>query len=123
MAKILLIDDDADLAETLKEVFEFEKHSVDCAETAEAALELLRLQKYDLVLCDWQLPDMDGVDICKQFRSAGGSTRILMLSGVRDAESRALAQQHGANDFLTKPFTVDDLLMRVKQNLQCVVPD
>ena len=123
MARILLIDDDADLAETLKEVFEFEKHSVDCAETAQMALQLLGEQNYDLVLCDWQMPDMDGVDICKQFRSSGGSSRILMLSGVRDADSRALALANGADDFLTKPFTVDDLLARVKHNLQCVARD
>ncbi|HEY9791268.1 MAG TPA: response regulator transcription factor [Candidatus Obscuribacterales bacterium] len=113
MAHVLLVDDDGDLAETLKEVFELESHSCDCVETAEQALERLSKTAYDLVLLDWQLPDMDGLEVCRRYRAAGGKDRIVMLTGMRDAQSRQAGRQAGADDFLTKPFTVDQLLERM----------
>jgi DNA-binding response OmpR family regulator len=118
MAHVLLVDDDEDLAETLREVFELESHSCDCVETAQQALQHLSKRSYNLILLDWQLPDMDGQEVCRQYRASGGKDRIIMLTGMRDAESRQAGRQAGADDFLTKPFTVDQLLERMAAHLE-----
>ena len=117
MAKLLLVDDDIELREALTEVFELEKHDIDCVETGKDALSYLSNGHYDLILLDWQLPDMDGLAVLRQYRLSGGKDRIIMLSGMRDAESRAQGRDAGADDFLTKPFTLDQLLSRVAQLL------
>jgi OmpR-family two-component system manganese-sensing response regulator len=117
MARVLIVDDDPDLVETLSEVFECENHQSDCAETGKQALELLSAGRYDLVLLDWQLPDMDGLQVCRQYRKSGGSDRIIMLTGMRDAQSRVDGSAAGADDFLTKPFTVEQLLECMAANL------
>jgi DNA-binding response OmpR family regulator len=117
MAQVLIVDDDDDLVETLSEVFELEQHRSHCAQTAKEALDLLASNRYDLILLDWQLPDMDGLDVCRLYRKGGGADRVIMLTGMRDAQSRAAGSAAGADDFLTKPFTVEQLLERMAANL------
>jgi DNA-binding response OmpR family regulator len=114
MARILLVDDDEDLAETLAELFSMLDHEVEVVGNGGAALEKMRGAPFDLILLDWQLPDMTGVDVCRQYRQTGGKTRILMLSGMRDNAAQEAGKAAGVDDFLTKPFTVDQLTDRVQ---------
>ena len=118
MPNVLLIDDDTELASALKEVLELQGFSVITAETGSQGLASLQSEKFDLILLDWQLPDMQGVDVARRYRHAGGCGRILMLTGMRDAAARQAGKDAGADDFLTKPFTIDQLLARVADNLK-----
>lgn len=117
MAKILLVDDDADLAETLADLISMLDHEVEVVGEGGAALQKLNSVQYDLILLDWQLPDMTGVDVCSQYRAAGGKGRVLMLTGMRDTASREAGKAAGADDFLTKPFTVDQISERLEAML------
>lgn len=114
MAKILLVDDDEDLAQTLSDVFEMMDHEVLVVTEGNAALGLMNSDSFDLVLLDWQLPDMHGVDVCKQYRQNGGTSKILMLTGMRDNASKEAGKAAGADDFLTKPFSLDQLTERLE---------
>lgn len=117
MAKLLLVDDDADLAETLADLFSMLDHEVQVVGEGAPALELMKGGQFDLILLDWQLPDMQGIDVCKQYRDGGGQTRILMLTGMRDSASRDAGKAAGADDFLIKPFTVDQITARLEAML------
>lgn len=113
MRSVLIVDDDDELAETLQEFLELQEFSVLRVSKASVALHTLSQRQFDLMLLDWQLDDMPGIDLLKQYRQAGGNARVLMLTGMRDAQSRQLGTEAGADDFLTKPFTVDQLLERL----------
>lgn len=117
MAKLLLVDDDADLAETLADLFSMLDHEVHVFGEGGPALEAMNAGQFDLILLDWQLPDMQGVDVCKRYRDAGGQSRILMLTGMRDAASRDAGRAAGADDFLIKPFTLDQITQRLEAML------
>jgi two-component system response regulator MprA len=117
MPKFLLVDDDEDLLETLKEWFEMEGHDVETASTGQVALEKMKQGPHDLIILDWQLPEMEGVEVCRAYRAAGGRDRVLMLTGKRDASSAAAGKDAGASDFLPKPFTLDQLMERVQSML------
>jgi DNA-binding response OmpR family regulator len=119
MATLLLIDDDADLSETLKDLFEMFDHEVDVAADGSGALALLSGDReYDLIMLDWQLPDMSGIDVCKKYRDSNGQAPVLLLTGMRDADSLAIAENAGANAVLTKPFSVDQVVAKVESILQ-----
>jgi DNA-binding response OmpR family regulator len=117
MAQLLLVDDDEDFSGTLQELFEMQDHVVVAVDNGTDALAKLQSGRFDLVLLDWQLPDMSGVDVCKQYRAAGGGDPILMLTGMRDTRARDESRQAGASGIMTKPFTVDELLLRVRAML------
>lgn len=114
MPTILLVDDDEDLSEMLKDVLEIQGHTVILELTGVGALSQLRGQNFELILLDWQLPDMSGLDVCKQYRASGGKATILMLTGMRDQTSRDECLKAGANAVLTKPFSLDQLLPAVQ---------
>lgn len=114
MAKILLVDDDEDLAETLADVMQILEHEVTVLSEGKPALEKMQSDGFDLILLDWQLPDMTGIDVCRQYREGGGSAQVLMLTGMRDAASREAGKAAGATDFLTKPFSIDQLTERLQ---------
>lgn len=120
MAKVLLIEDDESLAETVRQWLIFEKHLVESASTGYDAVEQLRFGTFDIVLMDWQLPEMTGIEICKQYRAAGGSTPIMMLSGNDSAAERQQGLDAGANDYLRKPFKLKDLSERMLKLLNAV---
>lgn len=112
-----MVEDDQDLSDTLKDWLECMSHSVDTAFTGPEALERMRAGRYDVILMDWQLPDMLGVNVVKEYRSGGGADTVLMLTGQRDLNARKAGLEAGANDFLPKPFTLDQLLKRLQEML------
>ena len=115
MASLLIVDDDCDLTDALKDLFEMQGHCAAVAATGAEALHLMTAENFDLILLDWQLPDMDGIAVCTQYRQCGGLSQVLMLTGMRDGESRQAGKSAGADDFLTKPFTVDQLLKCIER--------
>src|SRR5262245_38465995 len=117
MAKILLVEDDPCLAETVGQWLMFEQHIVETALSGSEAIEQLRFDTFDIIVMDWHIPDYTGVEVCKMFRSAGGTTPILMLSGSDSGSERQQGLAAGANDFLKKPFQLKELSARLQKLL------
>lgn len=118
-AAILVIEDEAPLAETLKEILEGEGHVVRVAGTAAAAREAIDAGRPDLILMDLVLPDADGLILCAEIKSKA-AIPILVCSGTVRKRDSVLALKLGADDFIAKPFDVDELLSRVGAALRRV---
>jgi DNA-binding response OmpR family regulator len=114
MAKILLIEDDKSVAQSLSQWLTSNNHTVELALTGIAAEELLQAFKYDVVIVDWGLPDKSGIDICREFRAAGGKTPILMMTARSQTEDKEMGLDSGADDYLTKPVDVRELSARIR---------
>lgn len=118
MAKILLVEDDADLTEVLRFTLSNKGHSVKTLSGGKDALLLLRAYKYDLIILDWMMPDVSGIDVLKGFRENGGKTPVLMLTAKTTVDDKEKALDLGADDYLTKPFHSRELLARVRALLR-----
>lgn len=118
MAKLLMIEDDIELATKVRDWLQFEKFTVDVAHNGADANHFLAAYEYDLVILDWQLPDITGIEICKSFRAKGGTTPILFLTGRDAIENKEQGLDAGADDYLTKPFHVKELTARLRALLR-----
>jgi two-component system, OmpR family, manganese sensing response regulator len=118
MAKILLVEDEADLSGPISDTLTREKHVVEVIANGDEALECLRLYQYDLIILDWMLPGASGLDICRKFRSNKGTTPILMLTARAALEDKEAGLDCGADDYLTKPFHLRELVARVRAILR-----
>lgn len=118
MAKILLVEDDYELADRIVDWLEMENHTIELAHSGEDALQLLGNFSYDLVILDWGLPGINGIETCKTYRGRGGLAHVLFLTGRDDVESKAIGLDCGADDYLTKPFDVRELSARVRAMLR-----
>jgi two-component system response regulator MprA len=117
-ARVLVVDDDPELREFLLGELAAEGYSGAAAANGQAALLALRQQEWDLVLLDWGLPDFSGVEVCERLRSSGSTTPVLMLTAHDDVPERVRALDAGADDYLTKPFSIAELLARVRAQLR-----
>lgn len=116
--KILIIEDDPGILLSLKDEFESEGYTVYSAEDGEKGLEIARQQRPDLIILDIMLPVLDGYEVCKRLRMEGDTTPIIMLT-VKDKEiDRVLGLELGADDYVTKPFSLRELMARVKAVLR-----
>lgn len=125
MSKILLAEDDAMVAESVADALLLEKFTVEVVDCGQEAADRLRLYDYDLAILDWGLPKKDGIDILKEYRAAGGAVPILILTGKGDVEYRIEGLESGADDYLPKPFSMKELLARIRSLLrrpQSVLP-
>lgn len=118
MAKILLVEDDAPLASKLKEWFAQEGHLLEIAATGEDALQLFSSFQYEVLLLDWTLPGISGLDVCKSYRKSGGLANIIFLTGRGDITDKEEALNYGADDYVTKPFDIRELAARVRSVLR-----
>lgn len=118
MSKLLLVEDDADFLDRLEEYLKSQRYTVDSAATGDAGLEKLKFFQYDVIVLDWNLPGINGVDLLKEFRAMGGKTPVLMLTGRDQVADKALGLDSGADDYLTKPFGVGELLARMRAVLR-----
>ncbi len=113
--RILLVDDEDHLAAGLKLNFELEGYAVDIAATTrEAARLLVRPDAFAAIVLDVMLPDLDGFTLCQRLRDSGNYTPVIMLTARADPEDRVRGLEAGADDYLVKPFLLDELLARVR---------
>lgn len=113
--QVLLVDDEPRLRTFLQEELEAEDYGVTlAADTGTAWEQLLREPAPDLVVLDWNLPDGSGPQLCQRMREAGITTPVLMLTGHDDITDRVMALDAGVDDYLVKPFSVDELLARLR---------
>lgn len=106
------------VAEAIKDVLEMGNHTVEWTTDGLEGFERLSIYQYDVAILDWSLPNMDGVDICKTYRSKGGSIPVLMLTGKNNVSDKVKGLDAGADDYLTKPFSVPELQARLRALLR-----
>jgi two-component system KDP operon response regulator KdpE len=114
MPKVLIVDDDEQLVGLLSLTLKKEGYDVACCYTCEDAQENLKISQYDLLILDVGLPDGNGFTLCSQYRSRGLTAPILMLTGESDERSKEKGLDAGADDYLTKPFGMRELLARLR---------
>lgn len=110
--KVLVVEDNPKLSSFLHRAFEEEGYAVQVVPDGETALELLSKQAYDLIILDWMLPGMDGIQVCRQARQNGIVTPILMLTARTETAEKIQGLDAGADDYLPKPFDLGELLAR-----------
>ena len=113
MPKILLVEDNKDLT-TLINVSLKQDYAIDIVHNGGEGLECLRTGRYDVVILDWELPELSGPEICRQFRASGGTTPVLMLTGKSHIAEKEQGLDAGADDYLTKPFDMRELAARLR---------
>ncbi|NMB91343.1 response regulator transcription factor [candidate division WWE3 bacterium] len=116
--RILVVEDDKKISNALKEGLEFEGFAIDIAETGTYGYDLASTTDYDLVILDLMLPGMDGMEICKKLREENKHTLILMLTAKSEVEDKIAGLNIGADDYLAKPFSFDELLARIRSLLR-----
>jgi len=114
MPKILMVEDDRDLAFLVEEWLTSQNYSLDICHDGIEGYEYLRQGNHDIIILDWDLPGMSGVDICRKFRQNGGTTAILMLTGKTRIDDKEVGLDAGADDYLSKPFHMRELSARLR---------
>jgi two-component system alkaline phosphatase synthesis response regulator PhoP len=117
-AKILIVEDEAGMATTLKDRLGKAGHSVQVAEDGLLGLELATHEAFDLLILDIMLPGQSGLEVCRKLRELGFTTPILMLTARRQTNDQVSGLQAGGDDYLTKPFQMAELLARVEALLR-----
>ena len=116
--KILLVDDDTQMAQLVERQLEQHNYIVELASNGETAIDLLQLNPYSLVLLDVVLPNLSGIEVCQTLRDQGNQTPILMLTGQDHTTDKIIGLDAGADDYLVKPFELDELTARVRALLR-----
>jgi two-component system nitrogen regulation response regulator NtrX len=117
MSRILVIDDERAIRNTLKEVLEYEKHEVDLAEDGPRGLELLTDNTYDIILCDIKMAKMDGIEVLSRIAETSPNIPVVMISGHGNIDTAVEAIKKGAYDFLEKPLDLNRLLITIRNAL------
>ena len=115
---ILIVDDDTRLTSALRRTLYYEGYEVSIAENGERALALIRIRIPDLVILDVMLPGIDGLEVCRRIRAADDGIAILMLTARDAVADRVIGLEIGADDYLVKPFALEELLARIKALLR-----
>ena len=118
MAKILIVEDNSDVATIIEDSLSLGDHSIDVANDGSTGKELLSTRDYDLVVLDWVLPEKSGLDLCREHRQSGDTTPIMMLSAKSHIDEKEKAFEAGADDYMTKPFHVQEFMARVRALLR-----
>ena len=112
--KILVVEDEKRIADSIKKGLEQEKYIVDVAYSGNDGYDLASAEKYDLIILDIMLPKMSGIEICQTLRKEKNSTPILILTAKGQIHEKVEGLNSGADDYLAKPFSFDELLARIK---------
>jgi two-component system alkaline phosphatase synthesis response regulator PhoP len=120
MSKIMIVDDEKDIVELVSYNLEKEGFKTVKAYDGEAALKMVKTQKPDLVILDLMLPKMNGLDVCREIRSnlETANLLIIMLTAKGDEVDKIIGLENGADDYITKPFSVKELIARVRSILR-----
>jgi DNA-binding response OmpR family regulator len=120
--RVLVVEDEPLIAEALVRALERERLAVDVAGDGETALDAVNREGYDLIVLDLVLPGIDGLDVCRQIRRADTNTPVIMLTARDSLEDKVLGLDSGADDYVTKPFELEELMARVRSLLRRVRP-
>ncbi len=115
---ILVVEDEAKLAQFIKMELEFEQYQVTHEEDGFSGLSAARESKPDLILLDWMLPGISGPEICRRLRQTGDKVPIILLTAKDEVSDRVAGLDAGADDYVIKPFSIEELLARVRANLR-----
>lgn len=118
MAKVLIVEDDLAVANMVLDWLSKEHHIGEAVHTGLDGLDRLKFYNFDLVILDWQLPGLSGLEVCTSYRRSGGKTPILMLTGQASIDHKEAGLDAGADDYLTKPFDIRELAARVRALLR-----
>lgn len=118
MPKLLVVEDDEELLRHVSAWLSSEKYMVETANSGEDALQILGNFNFDVIILDWNLTGITGLEVCQKFRKSGGSTPVIFLTGESDIDHKELGLNSGADDYLTKPFDERELSARVKSLLR-----
>lgn len=116
--RLLLAEDDRSVRTSLARALELEGYSVELAENGEAAMTVCIAGEPDLIVSDWMMPYLDGINLCQRLRARGSRVPILMLTARTELGDRVAALDAGADDFLPKPFALEELLARIRALLR-----
>jgi len=116
--KILLIDDDQVLGNNLQVLLQDKGYVVDYAKSAEEGIDLVFNTEHDIILLDWMLPDKTGDEVCKILRGADIKTPIIFLTAKSQIEDKVRGLDFGADDYVTKPFVIEELLARIRTHIR-----
>lgn len=116
--RILIVEDEAGISNFLKQGLEEEAFAVDVADNGKAGLELALSGNYDLLLLDWMLPGISGIELTRQFRKDFPQTPIIFLTAKDTLDETVFGLQSGANDYIKKPFHFEELLVRIRVQLR-----
>ena len=116
--RILVVEDERKMASFIERGLKEEGYAVDAAFDGEMGWEYVSTNEYDLVILDWMLPKMSGLVLCQKIRQTGARTPILILTARDAVEDKIKGLDEGADDYLTKPFSFDELLARIRALLR-----
>ncbi|MFT5642212.1 MAG: DNA-binding response OmpR family regulator [Cyclobacteriaceae bacterium] len=118
MTRILIVEDEPNMQMGLKDNLEFEQFEVELAKDGEIGLEKILKNTYDLIILDVMMPKISGFDVCKSARKQGITTPIIFLTAKGEEIDKVLGLELGADDYITKPFSIRELIARVKAVLR-----
>ncbi len=116
--RILVIEDEPGIANFIKQGLEEESFAVDIANDGTIGIETALSGEYDLILLDWMLPGISGIEVCHQYRKVNTDTPIIFLTAKDTVQDTVFGLQSGANDYIKKPFAFDELLERIRVQLR-----
>ncbi len=111
--KVLIVEDDRNMAQVVKESLTAHSHTVDISADGADGSFLARSYAYDAIVLDYNLPKKDGLAVCREIRAAGKNTPIVFMSVTDDSSTKIAALRQGADDYITKPFALDELRARL----------
>jgi len=120
--KILIVEDEIGISQFLKQGLEEENYEVTVADNGKDGLQLAQQTPFDLLLLDWMLPQMTGLEICMEFRKKDKTTPIIFLTAKDTIPETIAGLQAGANDYIKKPFSFEELLERIKVQQRTFIP-
>lgn len=112
--KILIAEDEATIANSLKKNFADEEHNAEIANDGEEALDKIQNNNFDAILLDWRMPKLSGLEVCKKLRSEGFNKPIILLTALTDISNKVEALNTGADDYITKPFSFEEVMARIE---------
>jgi two-component system OmpR family response regulator len=119
MAKLLIVEDEKEAADSLKDWLAGEKHTIEVVDNGPEALDRLKLYSYDVIILDLQIPGLDGLNVCREYRNRGGSTPVLILTGKElTPQAKSIGLDTGADDYMIKPFHPSELSARIRALLR-----
>jgi DNA-binding response OmpR family regulator len=116
--RMLLVEDETGVANFIRKGLEEEHYTIDYAPDAEEGLSFVSMNQYDLIILDIMLPGMSGIDLCREIRKKGVQSPIMMLTARDTIDDKVMGLDSGADDYMTKPFSFDEFLARVRALLR-----